>query len=286
MGARVLSQRQSPLARYALPLGPAADDRVPVRYFEGQILRRTWRQGGDATSLQLFAPMRQQLQDAGYDIVFQCQSQDCGGFDFRFGIEVVPAPDMTVAIGDYLFLSAIKGEARALTLLVSRSGSASYIQVIQVSPADAPPIEVAPAVVPAAGPVPDHQAEPEDGGGIGALTTNGHVVLEALEFESGSARLGAGPFVSLSQLAAVLIENPKMHISLVGHTDNIGAQEKNVSLSRRRAVAVRARLQAKFDIDVTRIEVAGVGYMAPLTSNLTATGREANRRVEAVLLSH
>lgn len=284
-GAKTLAQRHSPLARYALPLGPAADDSVPVRYFEGQVLRRTWRAGGDATSLQLFAPMRQQLEDAGYDILFQCQAQDCGGFDFRFGIEVVPAPDMTVAIGDYLFLSALKGDEQALSLLVSRSRGASYIQVIEVTPPETDPIDVTPPKPTMPVTEPDQTVEPEERGLFTVLTNNGRVVLENLEFDSGSARLGSGPFESLVRLAEVLRDNPEMHISLVGHTDNVGAQDKNISLSRRRATAVRERLHETYDIDVNRIDVAGVGYMAPLTSNLTPQGREANRRVEAVLLN-
>jgi len=283
-GARVLGERSSPMARYALPLGPAADDKVPAEYFEGQILRRTWRLAGDATSLQLFAPMRQQLQAAGYDILYQCQAQECGGFDFRFGIEVVPAPDMIVDIGDYLFLSALKGESQALSLLVSRSGSSTYIQVIEVAPPNVNLIAISPLVsTPEV--VPDHVALADEGDLIGALSSSGRVVLADLEFETGSARLGAGPFDSLAQLASVLTENPEMRVMLVGHTDNVGTQEDNVALSQRRAEAVRERLLALIEADATRIEVFGAGFMAPLTSNLTREGRDANRRVEAVLMS-
>jgi len=285
VGARMLAERNSPLARYALPLGAVVDDKVPARNFEGQVLRRTWRLEGDATSLQLFAPMRQQLQDAGYEIVYQCQAQECGGFDFRFGVEVVPAPDMTVDIGDYLFLSATKSEAQALSLLVSRSGRSAYIQVIEVAPAGADLIEVAAVSPPTPVVQPDQPAQVDENDLFGALTLHGRVVLDDLEFETGSARLGAGPFDSLVQLTAALIEHPDMRITLVGHTDNIGSQDKNVALSQRRAQAVRARMLERFEIKPARIEVAGAGYMAPLASNLTAKGRETNRRVEVVLLA-
>lgn len=284
-GAQFLSLRQSPLARYALPMGPAVGDTVPVRHFEGQVLRRTWRLTGQTSAMQMFVPMRQQLQAAGYQVQFQCQTQDCGGFDFRFGIEVVPAPDMTVDIGDFQFLSAIKGADQALSLLVSRSGTSTYIQLIEVRPASADPLQTAapealPEGVLADLPGPTAQADI-----LEVLTSDGRVVLTGLLFETGSARLGKGPFEQLTQLAAVLAASPEMLISLVGHTDNIGNQDKNVTLSHRRAQAVRERLLNKFEIDEAQIETAGVGYMAPLTSNLTAEGRDANRRVEAVLLS-
>ncbi|PCJ08551.1 MAG: cell envelope biogenesis protein OmpA [Rhodobacteraceae bacterium] len=284
-GAQILAERPSPLARYALPLGPASDDKVPVRHFEGQVLRRTWRLGGDATTLQLFAPMRQQLQEAGYDIAYQCQALDCGGFEFRFGIEVVPAPDMIVDIGDFLFLSATKGEAQALSLLVSRSGSSAYIQVIEVAPVNVDLIKVTATQAPVPEIVPDQVAQADERDLIGALSSSGRVVLADLEFETGSARLGAGPFDSLAQLATALTENPEMRVMLVGHTDNIGAQDGNVALSQLRAEAVRERLLTLIEADVAGIEVVGAGFMAPLTSNLTREGRDANRRVEAVLMS-
>lgn len=284
-GGQILSERQSPLARYGLPLGRAAGDTVPVSNFEGQVLRRTWRLTGQTSSMQVFAPLRQQLQDAGYELVFQCQSKDCGGFDFRFGIEVVPAPDMVVDIGDFLFLSATKDADLALSLLVSRSSSSTYIQVIEVAPPKADLIAVTmPAPLPAVA-APDLPAPIAEADMMMALTSAGRVVLADLEFETGSARLGSGPFESLTQLAAVLAANPDVRVSLVGHTDNIGEQAKNVILSHRRADAVRERMLEKFHFSDAQIETAGVGFMAPLTSNLTAAGRDTNRRVEAVLMA-
>jgi len=284
-GARLLGERSSPMARYALPLGPAADDRVPAEYFEGQVLRRTWRLAGDATTLQLFAPMRQQLQAAGFDILYQCQAQECGGFDFRFGIEVVPAPDMIVDIGDYLFLSALKGESLAVSLLVSRSGSSAYIQVIEVGPPNGELIAISPIATPDPEVQPTQERQDNRGDLVKAMSSTGRVVLADLEFETGSARLGAGPFDSLAQLALALADSPEMRVMLVGHTDNVGTQDDNVALSQRRAEAVRERLLTLIEADVTRIEVFGAGFMAPLTSNLTREGRDANRRVEAVMMS-
>ena len=284
--ADLLAERPSPLASYALPLGPSEGDEVPTRPVEGRILRRTWRLQGDATSLQIFAPLRGQLETAGYDILFQCVARDCGGFDFRFGIEVVPAPDMTVDIGDYHFLSATRTEAEAVSLLVSRSGNTAYVQVIEVSPPKAAPVVVI---------VPEEitQGAMDNGSGTefeietdieAALIANGRVVLSDLSFKTGSANLEAGPFDSLAALARVLTVSPEYRVTLVGHTDNVGSLVKNTELSKRRANAVRQRILERFDLDGSRIEVAGAGYLAPLASNLTAQGREANRRVEAVLM--
>ncbi|NIZ61042.1 cell envelope biogenesis protein OmpA [Sedimentitalea sp. CY04] len=284
-GVQFLSERQSPLARYALPMGSASKDEVPVQNFEGQVLRRTWRLTGQTSAMQLYVPMREQVQDAGFEVQFECQARSCGGFDFRFGIEVVPAPDMLVDIGDFQFLSATKGDNQALSLLVSRSGLSTYMQLIEVTPSTADPIGIAP-VEPRPDTRPPKQTEQVEESGLAeALNAHGRVVLDGLVFETGSSRLGSGPFEVLAQLAALLIETPEMRISLVGHTDNVGNQENNITLSQRRAEAVRERLVKQFEIDGAQIDAVGVGYMAPLTSNLTAGGRDANRRVEAVLLS-
>ena len=48
---------------------------------------------------------------------------------------------------------------------------------------------------------------------------------------------------------------------------------------------MRARLISEYGIDPARIEAEGMGYLAPVASNLTEAGRQANRRVEAILLS-
>lgn len=48
-------------------------------------------------------PLRDQLIEAGYDVVLDCDQNTCGGFDFRFGTEVLPAPDMYVNIRAFRF---------------------------------------------------------------------------------------------------------------------------------------------------------------------------------------
>jgi len=93
---------------------------------------------------------------------------------------------------------------------------------------------------------------------------------------------GAG---ALERLAAFLKDQPTVRIALVGHTDSVGSLQPNIALSRSRAAAVRDRLIEIYDIPPAQIEAEGMGYLAPVASNLTAQGREDNRRVEAVLLS-
>lgn len=278
--ARQLANRVSPLGSYALPVGPYEAGSLPARIFEGRIERQSWRlEGTSETTLQVLAPLRDQVLAAGYEIVLDCAGTICGGFDFRFKTEVIPAPDMHVGLRDYRFVAAVRDD-EALSLLVSRAGNATYVQIIHTLAQEQNPRRISPRSRP------DPQGNPTHFDGlIAALQGDGHVVLADLVFETGAARLGVGPFTSLEQLAGFLMANPDQRIALVGHTDNVGSLEGNISLSKRRAGSVRARMTDHYGIAPARIEDEGMGYLAPVASNLTDRGREANRRVEAILLS-
>jgi OOP family OmpA-OmpF porin len=128
-------------------------------------------------------------------------------------------------------------------------------------------------------------AIPTDDGLPAVLENTGHMALSDLRFESGSSTLGPGPFESLVALSDYLLQNPDRRIALVGHTDSSGSLEGNIALSRQRATSVQTRLIEAYGVPSTQLEADGTGYLAPIASNLTAEGREANRRVEAVLLS-
>lgn len=281
-GAKQLSERVSPLTSYAMPTAPFDGHSVPAEVLEGRVSRQTWViDTPGLTTLQVLAPLRAQLQEAGYEIAFQCDAVACGGFDFRFGTEVTPAPDMFVDIRNFRFLSARRGDDEAIGLLVSRSRSAAYVQIIQVSPPDRP----RPAIEPVPDKAPEAEPAPPGNGLAATLMERGHVILSDLVFETGADALDPGTYGSLKELAAFLEANPGLSIAVVGHTDSIGSLSRNIALSKRRAESVRTRLIDGYGISPRRIEAEGMGYLAPVASNLTSAGREANRRVEAILLS-
>ncbi|MCV6612909.1 MAG: OmpA family protein, partial [Amphritea sp.] len=178
-------------------------------------------------------------------VLFECDTQQCGGYDFRFETEVLQAPAMHVDLGDYRFISAQKGDDEHLSLLVSRSANAGFVQMIWVhtsirdqagqavqGPSASAAVREGVASSEASVPQLDH-AE----GTVRVLQTAGHVVLDDLAFETGSADLGAGPYKSLLQLSAFLNANAGKRVALVGHTDAVGTLERNINLSKRRAAS-------------------------------------------------
>ncbi len=266
---------------YPLPTGAFSDGTLPTRTVEGAVVRQAWRIDGDGmTTLQILRPLRDQLDEMGFSVVFECQDAGCGGFDFRFGVQVISAPEMFVDLFDFRFLSARRGtgeQAEYVTLLVSRSGNTGYVQLVHVGPETAEPLPVAPAGV---APAPDATETAV----ARALEETGHVILSDLDFGTGATALGDGPFESLEALANYLRNNPDRRVALVGHTDSVGRLEANTELSQRRAAAVLERLVAAHDVPRAQLDAQGVAYLAPVAPNLTQAGRDANRRVEAVLL--
>ena len=285
--AQSLANRDMPFAPYRVPIGPWEKGAVPAHNTEGRILRRTWRINSSQTTLQVFAPMRAQIQEHGYRILYQCHDVECGGFDFRFAIDVVPAPDMAVDFGDFLFLSAQRQEGEYVTLLVSRFGRTNFVQLVEIGAEMDVAVPDAPADTPvlvAEAPQAAVEAEADPIDFVSQLKRDGHVVLSGLDFQSGSPNLAGSGYDSLEKLAAFLKDETDQRVLLVGHTDTVGGLSGNIALSKARADSVRQQLQDIYGIAKSRLEAAGAGYLSPLTSNEDAAGREFNRRVEVVLL--
>ncbi|WP_437735775.1 OmpA family protein [Sorangium sp. So ce1335] len=106
------------------------------------------------------------------------------------------------------------------------------------------------------------------------------VILQQVQFPTGRAEIEPESFELLSEVAAVLEEHPEIaRVAVDGHTDNQGADQANLRLSQRRALAVVAWLTAQ-GIDARRLEARGFGARRPIADNRTREGRARNRRVE------
>lgn len=284
-GAIVARSQTDPAGSVRLPTQPWSPDHVPG-VADGVIHRQVLRLPDSArTTLQLIAGLRENLENEGFSTVFACANAACGGFDFRFQLDILGEPDMYVDLGDYRYLLMERdgSEPHLVSLVASRSATTGFVHVTTVSAIEEPTAaEPEPEV---ATPTPEPPAPPAPSDLIAALTVNGHGVLPDLDFGTGSSTLGPGPYPSLETLAAWLKETPSARIILVGHSDSVGSLDANTALSRRRAESVARYLIAELGADRAQIQAAGAGYLAPVSTNLTEEGRAANRRVEAVLLS-
>lgn len=123
-----------------------------------------------------------------------------------------------------------------------------------------------------------------DAASIGAgLVEQGKKALYGIYFASNEAVMQPESKDQIAQIAALLNQDPKLSIYVVGHTDSVGGLEANLDLSRRRAQAVIGGLTGEYRIAVARLSPQGLGPLAPVASNKDETGRALNRRVELVL---
>lgn len=276
--AHITLREDEALASYAVPLGSWAAGVIPGETVEGRVTRTAWSLPLDGrTTLELLDPLRQALQGEGFRLVFECQDDGCGGFDFRYQTPVLPEPAMHVDLGDYRFVSARRDGPDGtdwVTLLVSRSQAEGHVQVVEVTPAGAA------VTAPPKAPAEAAMAAPADPGSPFGAT--GSLVLEGLAFESGKAALTDASAPALVRLADWLKADPARRVILVGHTDSSGSLAANVTLSRQRAAAVMAVLVDRLGVPAAQLSAEGVGPLAPRADNDTDQGRAENRRVEAI----
>jgi peptidoglycan-associated lipoprotein len=70
---------------------------------------------------------------------------------------------------------------------------------------------------------------------------------------------------------------------VAGHTDNVGNENYNYDLGKRRADAVSRYLITKKNLDPIRVVPVSYGQSAPMEENKTPQGRAKNRRVEILV---
>lgn len=288
-------RRSESNATMHLAIGPWSDGRVKSLTVQGPFVQSAWALSGlDPDTTRLTDGLRTQFEAQGFEVLFSCQTAECGGFDFRYNAGILPAPEMYVDLGDFRYLVARKGKGEAaehLALVVSRSASSGHVQLTRIGAAIAnQPVVLTdpdnqtqmavPTPVPTDAPIagPDQSVMERLDQGI-------PVVLEDLIFAPGSAQLQDRDFASIREITEWLTSQPKARLVLVGHTDDIGSLEANVKISRLRAEAVRQKLLFQNGVKPDQVSAEGVGYLAPRQSNQTEAGRQNNRRVEAVPLA-
>jgi len=267
-------------AGYDLPISEwRYGDGVSFDRLRGTVDLRSYRI--DATSQtpdQIISPIRDAASAAGFAHKFNCAADTCGGFDFRTQVSMIDPPYMFVDLRNFVAFSAQSETGSAIFAVASRMGPVGYVQIAYVQASDDP------TPPPPAAAIPSQSSVPK-GGYVDQLRNMGSVILDDLEFESGSSNLGKGPFQSLNLLADFLRANSEARIVLVGHTDAVGSLATNIALSEKRANSVMSYLTRDLGVAASQLDAKGIGYLSPVATNDTPFGREENRRVVAVLVA-
>ena len=111
------------------------------------------------------------------------------------------------------------------------------------------------------------------------LISEGEVSTNGILFDSGSANIQPQSMGIIRQISQVLQEENAMNLMIVGHTDADGSGDANLSLSQKRAAAVKNALVNVYGIADNRLQTQGKGESEPIGDNSTPDGKAQNRRV-------
>jgi OmpA-OmpF porin, OOP family len=247
---------------------PFKDDKpADARRLEGRITRIAYRTAPGPSILEVSRNFETQLGKAGFEKLLACDTDACGGIPFSEAVDTLPVPQMWVDGFNYHYFAGRKvdgGRETYASVIVSQNNQDITAQLI-VAELGAIEDKMVNAAQMAKG-----------------LGETGHIALYGIYFDTDKAVLKPESRPTLEQIAKLLASQPQLNVFIVGHTDNQGAYDYNLELSRRRAEAIAAELVKSFRIAQPRLRTAGLGFLAPVGSNATEAGRALNRRVELV----
>jgi outer membrane protein OmpA-like peptidoglycan-associated protein len=113
----------------------------------------------------------------------------------------------------------------------------------------------------------------------GIILTIGDVL-----FATGKAELSPDAMRSVNKLVEFLQKYTNRNVLIEGHTDSVGSDELNLTLSQKRADSLKEALTGK-GVEEKRITTVGYGKKYPVATNDTAAGKQQNRRVEVSILN-
>jgi len=136
---------------------------------------------------------------------------------------------------------------------------------------------------PAAGPA-GNGAAPAPAGGASAmeqaLAKGGKVDVYSIYFSFNSDVIREESEPTLREIAQIMARHPDWKLRVNGHTDSVGGDAYNLTLSKKRSAAVMDALVKRYHIDAARLSTDGFGRAQPKDTNDTLEGRARNRRVE------
>lgn len=251
-----------------------------ARMVEGRVIHITYLSDKKHSTLEVFRAYQEALTANGFETLFECSNEACGGRNFNHASPGVRVSYMQFGEDDedqrYLAAQLTRPEGDVFVAIhTARHGSSggrtADMIYTQVDVVEVKPQETGIVVIKA-----DEMASQ-----IGA---QGRVALYGIHFATDSAALEpeSESVPTLEQIAKLLKDNPDMKLLVVGHTDNQGGFDYNIELSQQRAASVVKALTTDYGIAADRLKPWGVGYTAPTASNADDAGRAKNRRVELV----
>jgi OOP family OmpA-OmpF porin len=288
-GSVLIGYHAAKFDEFVLPLGPPTQVQ-PAIYAKSQkvaglVSRYTYVAPAGRTPAELFLNYKSEFQRLDLQTLYEKGNTDRGWF----GPTLQPVAD---ADGIKQILAYNEAEERVL-VAQSKAATPTYFYIFVTNYKDglipdrlkseiAPGRALAELIVVAPQQMEQKMTFVSADDMSKALAATGRVALYGLYFDTDKDLVRADSQATLQQIAKLLRTQPQLRLHVVGHTDNQGASEHNLDLSRRRAANVVRELTTQLAIAGNRLDSFGAGWYAPIASNGSDEGRSKNRRVELV----
>jgi OOP family OmpA-OmpF porin len=267
-GSKFESMKELGFIQLELPVGEpepnAAGGMGKTQVLEGYVTKLDYNTSGlKRSTLEIARNYEQALASAGFPLLFKCsgKAKTCGKlkFDPLFG-------EFPYSDEHYMIARATdKATSDVLTVVIRVPESHHHhIFVVRAKAMDTGMAKV-------------------DASAMGkGIEQTGHMALYGIQFEFGKSTLKPESAPVLAEVATLLKQSSKLKLHVVGHTDNVGTFEANMTLSKARAATVVEALVKQHGIAANRLMPHGASSIAPVSTNRTDAGRAENRRVELV----
>lgn len=293
-GSWLVGYRSSDWEQVSLPTGMSVADHKmkEVVTLEGKVTRLVYVAPRGKSPLEVYRNYEQALTAAGLKRRFACE-KDC--FDlylaWRDTLDVVTkirwaSGHITNPSGSSYSMYSVIGheEGRFLYGTIARGGSDVHVLLYTgVAVNGTTDLTATTLIIVEPKAMPTGQVTVDAKAMQTGLQADGKIALYGIYFDTGKAELKPESKPQLEQMARLLQAQPALKVYIVGHTDNEGVLDANLTLSQQRAQAVAAALAGSYKIDPKRLVAKGVANLAPVASNAADEGRARNRRVELVV---
>ncbi len=109
--------------------------------------------------------------------------------------------------------------------------------------------------------------------------------LKGFNFKPGKFEVESANYALLNKVVSAINTFPESTVLIIGHTDEIGSDKRNLELSAARAQSVVGFLSTVGGININRLTAEGRGEEEPVASNETAEGRGENRRIDLLIVN-
>ncbi len=281
-GSTHLGNYQSRFASLTLLVVPLDANKNPSTLIvEGALNSNIYKRPAEVSPFEVFMSYKKVLENADFDLLLACESGKCNVKQKVKSIYGYPKKELesrnygSMSINDkgYLvgwashYLSAKKkteDKTYFVMIIISSQRDLYSVDVSETNTMREGTVELAPELLKA------------------KIKSEGKAVLHGIYFETGKDIITDQSKPALNAIATYLKDNARLSFYVVGHTDDTGDLDSNISLSKGRAKAVIEELK-KYSVNTSQLMDYGAGPFSPLSTNQSDGGKSINRRVELVL---